>query len=197
MVGHLEQSAERRHRAGGDDIEFAADALGLAHGRPSRRRPSASTTLWRNSARSRRGSTRVTGPSTRQAMTIPGRPAPEPMSTQDAPARGSNRTSCAESRMWRSHRSRPASTRKRDFGAVSSAAARHRLRAARMFHVKQGGRRPAPSLDHARRGGWPRRKGPTAPPASRRGPRRLVERLRPRVLEPLDHLVRKARESRA
>ena len=47
-----------------------------------------SPTLWRKSARSRRGSTRVTGPSTRQAMTRPGSPAPDPISIQAEPGPG-------------------------------------------------------------------------------------------------------------
>ena len=55
-----------------------------------------------NEARNRRGSTSVTDPATRQAMTIPGNPAPDPTSIQDAPVCGSKRTSCAESKMWRS-----------------------------------------------------------------------------------------------
>ena len=53
----------------------------------------AATTPRKNSARSRRGSTKVTGPSARHAITIPGKPAPEPTSTQDAPVRGSKRMS--------------------------------------------------------------------------------------------------------
>ena len=136
--------------------------------------------LWRNSARRRRGSTKVTGPSTRQAMTIPGRSGARSDIDPGRPGRGSNRTSCAESRMWRSHRSSSVDAGNEVLALDSPlSGAPHRPPVSRMFHVKHRGRRPAAAARSRR--GAPARRHEQRRQRGRRHPRnarRLVERFR-------------------
>ena len=120
----FKQFGELCHGAGGDYVVLPLSAFGLA-GTTVAFSPSDSHTLWRNSARRRRGSISVTGPSTMQATTTPGSPAPDPTSDPGGARRGSKRTNCAELRMWRSQRwsSVEADTRFwRPFSSFNSAA---------------------------------------------------------------------------
>ena len=71
----LSKSLKLCHRARSDDIVSPSTRSALAQTILTAR-SSNSAVLWRKSARKRRGSTSVTGPSARQATTIPGNRGP-------------------------------------------------------------------------------------------------------------------------
>ena len=86
MMGYLEQTGKRRDGTGGDHVVMFPRRAPPSRQRQLTSSRSNSHALWRKSARSRRGSTKSPGRSTRQAITMPGRPAPEPRSIHDAPS---------------------------------------------------------------------------------------------------------------